>query len=152
MPERLSCDENFVSLCPLEKMKSTFMIDLSKIVDALLERLEQVRIERPSAGTKYRLMGIALDIGELTQQMKDEVLEKVSREIVLDADADIDYDEMSQQILTKELEENAVQDEIRVQQGVVNQALAALSDMMDKIAAQLTPSMRKAIEERLGEP
>lgn len=114
------------------------MIDLSKTVGTLLERLEQIRVDRPSAGTKYRLMGIALDIGELTQQMKDEVLEKVSREIVLDADADIDYGEMSQHILTKELEENAVQDEIRVQQGVVNQALAALSDMMDKIATQLT--------------
>lgn len=112
------------------------MTNLNHITEALLARLEQVKAETPSAGTKFRLMGVAADITELSQQMQQDVLERMSREAVLDTDIDIDYAELYQQVLGKELDIDAEQEEVKVQQMLVNEALDTLSDIIAKIAAQ----------------
>ena len=41
------------------------------------DRLSSLREERPSAGTRYRLMGAVADITEVTEVLSKEVLERV---------------------------------------------------------------------------
>ena len=39
------------------------MIDCKGMIVSLLERIDSVREEKVSAGTKYRLMGLVADVG-----------------------------------------------------------------------------------------
>jgi len=75
------------------------MIDCKGMIVSLLERIDSVREEKLSAGTKYRLMGLVADIAELVQGLQEKVLTRVSQEVVLDADVDIDYAELSEEVL-----------------------------------------------------
>ena len=61
------------------------MFDYKNILDALFEKVDRMRTERPTAGTRYRLMGLAADVTETTEMMTQEVLERVTKEVVLDA-------------------------------------------------------------------
>ena len=69
------------------------------------KRIDGIREEKVSAGTKYRLMGLVADIAEVAQGLQEKVLARVSQEVVLDADVDIDYAELSEEVLAKELPE-----------------------------------------------
>ena len=60
-----------------------------KLLDGLCSKVGQFKAEKPSAGTKFRLMGLVEDILEVTAMLLQEVLEVVRREAVLDADPDI---------------------------------------------------------------
>ena len=71
------------------------MLDSKKLLDGLCAKVGQFKDEVPSAGTKFRLMGLVEDILEVTAMLLQEVLEVVRREAVLDADVDIDYAEMA---------------------------------------------------------
>ena len=113
-------------------------MDVNNILTRLFARLAGYREERPSAGTKYRLMGLAADIIEVTGTLQREVLDLVSHEAVLDADADTDFAALSVQVLTMELEDKAdADDDIRKQTLLANEALGELSNILSQIDAQL---------------
>ena len=112
------------------------MFDYKNILDALFEKVERMRTERPTAGTRYRLMGLAADVTETTEMMTQEVLERVTKEVVLDADTDIDYTETGERVASMVL--TSSDDDLQEATQGVNDALATLSDVLLKIAVQLT--------------
>ena len=113
-------------------------MEIKNILSRLFERLAGYREELPSAGTKYRLMGFAADIVEVTENLQREVLEVVSHEAVLDADVDIDYVKLSDEVLTMELDELPdADDAIREQTHLVNESLGVLSNLLGRIDTQL---------------
>ena len=113
-------------------------MDVNNILTRLFERLAGYREERPSAGTKYRLMGLAADIIEVNETLQREVLEVVSHEAVLDADADTDFAALSVKVLTMELEDKTdADDDIRKQTQLANEALGELSNVLCQIDVQL---------------
>ena len=112
------------------------MIDYKNLLDTLFEKVERMRTERPSAGTRYRLMGLAADVAEATEMMTQEVLERVTKEVVLDADTDIDYTETGERVASMVL--TSSDDDLQEATQGVNDALATLSDVLLKIAVQLT--------------
>ena len=56
------------------------MVDYKNILTGVAERLSSLREERPSAGTRYRLMGVLADIMEAVEMLSKEVLDRVSQE------------------------------------------------------------------------
>ena len=113
-------------------------MEINNILARLFDRLAGYREERPSAGTKYRLMGLAEDIIEVTETLQREVLDVVSHEAVLDADADTDFAALSVKVLTMELEEKeGADDAIREHTQFANDALGELSNMLGRIDRQL---------------
>ena len=111
------------------------MFDYKNILDALFEKVERMRTERPTAGTRYRLMGLAADVTETTEMMTQEVLERVTKEVVLDADTDIDYTETGERVQAMVL--TAPNDDLQEATQAVNDALGVLSDVLIQIASQL---------------
>ena len=79
------------------------MMELKNILTGVADRLSSLREGRPSAGTKYRLMGMVADIMEATETLSKEVLERVKQEAVLDADVDVDFDVVAEEVLSWEL-------------------------------------------------
>lgn len=113
-------------------------MDVNNILTRLFGRLAGYREERPSAGTKYRLMGLAADIIEVNETLQREVLEVVSHEAVLDADADTDFAALSVKVLTMELEDKTdADDDIRKQTLLANEVLGELSNVLCQIDVQL---------------
>ena len=110
-------------------------MDVKNVLTGVFDRLCGLRNERPMAGTKYRLMGVVADIMEVTENLSEEVLERVKQEAVLDADVDTDYDAKSVEVLSWELEMTDVNLQEATQQ--VNDALGALSDVLMQIGSQL---------------
>ena len=122
------------------------------MLTGLIERVSGQRENRPSAGTKYRLMGLVADITEVVQTLQEKVLQRVSQEAVLDVDDDVDYAELSEQVLTMELEENAdAEDVIREQTRLVNEALGVLGGVLEKIDSQLSRRHKDEEYDRLYE-
>lgn len=109
-----------------------------KLLDGLCSKVGQFKAEEPSAGTKFRLMGLVEDILEVTAMLLQEVLEVVRREAVLDADVDINYVEMAEAVLTWELDEHEGQnEEMRELTQKANEALCELSNVLLQIDGQL---------------
>ena len=114
------------------------MLDSKKLLDGLCAKVGQFKDEVPSAGTKFRLMGLVEDILEVTAMLLQEVLEVVRREAVLDADVDINYVEMAEAVLTWELDEREGQnEEMRELTKKANEALGELSNTLQQIDGQL---------------
>lgn len=114
------------------------MLEPKKLLDGLCSKVGQFKAEEPSAGTKFRLMGLVEDILEVTAMLLQEVLEVVRREAVLDADVDIDYAEMAEAVLTWELDEHEGQnEEMRELTQKANEALCELSNVLQQIDGQL---------------
>ena len=111
------------------------MIDYKNLLETLFEKVERMRTERPTAGTRFMLMGLAADVTEATEMMTQEVLERVTKEVVLDADTDIDYTETGERVQAMVL--TAPNDDLREATQVVNDALGVLSDVLTQIASQL---------------
>ena len=108
------------------------------MIAALSDQIERVRSEQLSAGTKYRLMGIAADLHEVTEGLREGVLVLVSREAVLDADVNIDYAVEAERVLTMELEERLdTTAEVHEQTAAVNAALGELSGVLSETDSQL---------------
>lgn len=125
-------------------------MDCKNILTGIAESFARTRSERPSAGTKFRLMGLAADVAEVTQMLQQEILERVSHEAVLDADVDIDYMEMSEQVFAMELPESA-DNAIHEQTRLVNAALGELSNVLMQIADALDRRHKDEEYERLYE-
>ena len=49
------------------------MVDYKNILTGVAERLSSLREERPSAGTRYRLMGVVADILEVAETLSKQV-------------------------------------------------------------------------------
>ena len=111
------------------------MVDYKNILTGVAERLSSLREERPSAGTRYRLMGVAADVAEVTEQLSKEVLERVKQEPVLDADVDVDFDALAEEVLSWELA--ATKEELLENTQMVNDALGGLNDVLTQISSQL---------------
>ena len=110
-------------------------MDYKDILTGIADGLSSLRKERPSAGTKYRLMGMVADITEVHELLSKEVLERVKQEAVLDADADVDFDVLAEEVLSWELVmAGDAFDELTQQ---VNDALGGLSDVLMQIGGQL---------------
>ena len=105
------------------------------MLTGVAERLYSLREERPSAGTKYRLMGMVADIMEAADLLEKEVLERVKQEAVLDADVDVDFDVMAEEVLSWELV--MAGDDLQELTQQVNDALGGLSDVLMQIGSQL---------------
>ena len=110
-------------------------MDYKDILTGVAERLSSLRGERLSAGTKYRLMGMAADIAEVAETLSAEVLERVRHEAVLDVDADTDFDQLAEEVLSWEL--TVAGDDLQELTQQVNSALGSLSDVLAEISSQL---------------
>lgn len=125
-------------------------MECKNILTGLFDRVSGLRDERPSAGTKYRLMGLVADIAEVVQTLRDGVLQRVSQEAVVDADVDIDYAEMSELVMTMKLEEREGQDdEVREQVRLSNEGLSVLGSVLGQIDSQLERRHKDEEYERL---
>ena len=112
------------------------MIDYKNLLDTLFEKVERMRTERPSAGTRYWLMGMVADIMEVAETLQKEVLERVRQEAELDADVDADFDVMAEEVLSWEL--TIKNDALQEPTQQVNDALGGLSDVLTQIGSQLS--------------
>ena len=99
------------------------------------DRLSSLREERPSAGTRYRLMGAVADITEVTEVLSKEVLERVKQEAAVDVDVDVDFDVMAEEVLSWELV--MTKEDLQENTQLVNDALGMLSDVLTQISSQL---------------
>ena len=111
------------------------MVDYKNILTGVAERLSSLREERPSAGTRYRLMGVVADILEVAETLSKQVLERVKQEAVLDADVDMDFDTLAEEVLSWEL--TLAGDDLQEQTLQVNEALGALNEVLTQISSQL---------------
>ncbi len=111
------------------------MIELKNILTGVADRLSGLRKERPSAGTRYRLMGVVADIAEVSENLSKEVLERVKQEAVLDVDVDVDFDVMSEEVLSWEL--TTTKEDLLENTQLVNDALGGLGEVLTQISNQL---------------
>ena len=126
--------------------------DWKKMIAELRDDAGRLGEKTLVAGTRFRLMALVADMTEVTAMLQTEVLARVSQEAVLDADADMDYGELAEEVLAMEMDEGAEQDESVGEQVVlVNEAIAALSSMLAQIAEQLERRHRDEEYERLYE-
>lgn len=72
--------------------------DYNKILTGLIEQIPGLSEVRPSAGRVFLVRYYAADTGELVDGLTRDVLTRVSREIVLDADEGIDYAELAENL------------------------------------------------------
>ena len=115
------------------------MNDYKNLLKLLFEKIERMRTEIPSAGTRFRLMGLTADIWEVVETLQKNVTACVSKEAVLDADIDVNYAELSEQVLAVELEESpATDDAINEQVRLMNEALGELSHVLAEIDDHLS--------------
>ena len=110
-------------------------MELKDILTGVADRLSGLREERPSAGTKYRLMGVAADVAEVTEQLSKEVLERVKQEAVLEVDVDVDFDALAEEVLSWELVTTS--EDLQENTQVVNDSLGGLNDVLTQISSQL---------------
>ena len=97
-------------------------------------------------------MGLVADITEVTQALQTQVLDVVSREAVLDADAEVDYAELAEQVLAAEMQERVDADEgVCEQTRLVNEALGVLNSVLVQITEQLERHHKEDEFERLYE-
>ena len=125
------------------------MMELKNILTGVADRLSSLREERPSAGTKYRLMGMVADITEATETLSKEVLERVKQGAVLDADVDVDFDVVAEEVLSWELA--TTKEDLLENTQLVNDALGGLSEVLTQISSQLGRHHRDDEYERLYE-
>ena len=110
-------------------------MEVKNILTGVAERLSGLREERPSAGTKYRLMGAVADITEVTEVLSKEVLERVKQEAAVDVDVDVDFDVMAEEVLSWEVV--MTKEDLQENTQLVNDALGMLSDVLTQISSQL---------------
>ena len=114
-------------------------IDYKEMITSLFDKIERVRVEKVTAGSKFRLMGLVADVTEVNETLAKDVLEVVSHEAVLDADTEIDYAELEERVLATEL--TAPKEELQEDTQLVNEALGVLGCTLRQIADQLTTTI-----------
>lgn len=112
--------------------------EYNNILTGLIVALSGLKERRPSAGRRLLIESIVADIEELCNMLKTEVLERVSREIWLEADEGIDYAvlaEQLQRLLPVELVKTATDEADAI--GNLNKAVEAMADLLFGIADAL---------------
>lgn len=105
--------------------------EYTEILNELIQHLSDMKTRRRSAGRRWHVEGFTADAAELTQTLQNEVLAKVSREIVLDADEGIDYPALGDSllnILPIELPKPTTEEQAAVPE--LNRAAEALSAVL----------------------
>jgi hypothetical protein len=83
-------------------------------------------------------MGLVADIREVVKILEQKVLQRVSQEATLDVDIEVNYAEMSDQVMTMGLAVPTGADEaVSEQTRLVNDALRELGDVLGRIEVQL---------------
>ena len=59
------------------------MNDYKNLLKLLFEKIERMRTEPPSAGTRFRLMGLTADIWEVAETLQKNVTACVSKELFM---------------------------------------------------------------------
>lgn len=127
-------------------------MDIKGNITKLFAKIEAVRNEELTAGTRFRLMGLVADIVEVTQALQCEVLEVVRHEAVLDADTDTDYVLLGEEVLAMELQERSdAEEEICEQVCLANEALGMLSGMLTEVSEQIERRHKDEEYEKLYE-
>ena len=101
----------------------------------LTERISGLKDRRPSAGRWHTVMGIVADVEEMVTMLEGDVVVKVSREIVLDADEGIDYAVLGDtflSLLPVELLKATADEAVAMQR--LNEAVEELAALLQKIA------------------
>lgn len=111
--------------------------DLKRIMTGLISRVTWFREERPFASRSLQLEVFAMDASEITAILRSEVLERVRHEAVLDADVDIDYLKVSDEVRGLMVAEIPEKEPCQEQYGAMNEALQELADVSQEIADQL---------------
>lgn len=108
--------------------------EYNNILTGLTKRISGLKDRRPSAGRWHTVMGIAADVEEMVTMLKGDVVVKVSREIVLDADEGIDYAELGDTFLSLLPVEllKATADEAAAMQRL-NESVEELAALLQKI-------------------
>jgi len=104
------------------------------ILTGLLIKIAQHKTEKQSAGSKLRLQALMEDIGEVTEIMRTEVLERAKQEAALDIDVDVNYANMAEQF-----------------QAANQEGTDMLTDVLRQIDAQLSRRHKSEEYERLYE-
>ena len=108
------------------------------ILTGLISSVSGLKERRPSAGRRLLLESIVADTREQTENLKKEVLARVSREIWLEADEGIDYAALAeelQDVLPVELPKvKADEEEVCAE---LNETLESLVDTLFDIAKAL---------------
>lgn len=73
-------------------------VEYNKILTGLIEQIPGLKDRRPSAGRAHLVLCYVADTGELVDGLTQDVLTRVSREIVLDADEGIDYAALAEEL------------------------------------------------------
>ncbi len=78
-------------------------MDLKKALSWLSDEIVRYKEKRPISSRKFILMDMITTAQDVTEELRRDVLERVTREVVLDADADIDFSELAVQVLELQL-------------------------------------------------
>ena len=102
-------------------------------------------------GDKMLMRVIVADATQIAEEL-NEVLQRVSKEVVLDADANIDYGNAVDYVMQAEVKEKEGADEdYREHVRLANEALAALCEVMGEIDGQLSRHHKEEEYARLYE-
>ena len=115
-------------------------MEISKILAGLTDWISGLNEKRPSAGRKHLLQYLTEDAEELVDLLHKDVLEPVSRDIVLDADEDVDYAAMAEKlqslmpvVLRKpNAVEKAACEHLKVAVERLTETLTAIADELDR--------------------
>ena len=112
--------------------------EYNKIITELAEWISGLKERRPSAGRRLLVESMTADTDEVSEGLQRDVMERVSREIVLDADEGIDYKALAdgvQPLLPVELKSPTDSETEACQQ--LNDALERLQELLLGIAGEL---------------
>ena len=113
-------------------------LEYNKIITELAEWISGLKERRPSAGRRLLVESMTADTDEVADGLQRDVMERVSHEIVLDADEGIDYKALAdgvQPLLPVELKWPTADEAEACQQ--LNDALERLQELLLGIAAEL---------------
>ena len=113
-------------------------LEYNKIITELAEWISSLKERRPSAGRRLLVESMTADTDEVADGLQRDVMERVSREIVLDADEGIDYKALAdgvQPLLPVELKSPTDSETEACQQ--LNDALERLQELLLGIAGEL---------------
>ena len=112
--------------------------EYNNILTGLIITLSGLKERRPSAGRRLLVQSIIADIDELCTMLKNEIFERVNREIWLEADEGIDYAALAEQLQTLQpvelVKSSGDEDDII---GNLNRVVEALADLLFGIADAL---------------
>ena len=129
----------FAVLCALNFEEDNKMIcEYTEILNELKRKIAELASRRPSAGRSHYLMSIMDDIEELAGKFRADILEKVSRDIVLDVDDGIDYTAQSESVralLPVELKGQSAEEQMVCRN--LEEKIDELGNVLSQIAANL---------------